>query len=163
MDRVKELLVENFTGISVLAVAGVFAGLTVLISGCSLADLIRVRVPRGVQSSLHIEPTVRLSEAGVTWERWQSFVELESRSFNENIDRSAEVAGLIGSLMNMGLEVGSGPLTSLPGGAFFLASLTGLGGLFLRTPGTSKRVAKEKEASYNKGLERGRRLTSGGA
>jgi hypothetical protein len=36
----------------------------------------------------------------------------------------------------------------------------GLGAWFLRSPGTDKRLAREKEASFNKGLEEGRTLAS---
>jgi len=56
--------------------------------------------------------------------------------------------------------VGVPVLESLPGGGLLTTGLVGLGAWFLRSPGTEQRVRKEKEASFNKGLEEGRALAN---
>lgn len=49
-------------------------------------------------------------------------------------------------------------LESLPGGGLLATGLVGFGAWFLRSPGTTARIAREKQASFNKGLEEGRAL-----
>ena len=127
----------------------------VLASGCSLSDLVQVRVPQGVQQSLATTSQITLTEAGYTWNQWVQFVEHNSQQFQDSIDRSNFIWGMLSSAVNVGAESAQGPLAALPGGTFLLSGLTLVTGLFLNKPGAAKATAKEKEKSFNAGIKVG--------
>ena len=134
----------------VLSVAMVFA------SGCSLGDLVQVRVPSGVQQSLAAPSQVTLNESTYTWDSWVHFVESNTEQFQDNIDRTNFVWGALSSAVNVGAESAQGPLSALPGGAALISGLSLLTGLFLNKPGAVKKEAKEKEKSFNAGMNAGK-------
>ena len=127
-------------------------------SGCSLDDVIKVNVPRGVQSATRTPSSIKLSEAEYTWEEWQNFVEINTAQFQSEIDDANQVWGVAASVVNIGADSASGPLSQLPGGAALVSGLSLATGLFLRRPGDAKREAKEKERSFNAGLAQGKAL-----
>jgi hypothetical protein len=65
--------------------------------------------------------------------------------------------GLLGGA-DLGLAAANEGAGQIPGGAFLVGGLSLLTGLVLKRPGEDKRVGKEKEDSYNAGLEEGKRL-----
>lgn len=140
------------------AVAG-FAAIGVLVvtftacSGVTLADLIEVDVPRPVQESTGEPAKVSLNEAPYVRERYVNDFTTTLRQFDQEIADAQLFADFVGGLLNTGLELAEGPLQGVPLGGVIFAALGGLTGLFLPKPGTSK----EKEKSYNKGHEIGRR------
>ena len=138
-------------GIATVALAAGF----LFASGCSLGDIIQVKVPTGIQQSLAAPSQVPLNESSYTWDSWVQFVEHNSQQLQDNIDRSNFVWGMLSSAVNVGAESAQGPLAALPGGTFMLSGLTLLTGLFLNKPGAAKATAKEKEKSFNAGLKAG--------
>lgn len=132
-----------------------------VLSACQVEDLIKIDVPEDVAKAIGSEERIPVSRSSEAWEDWVAWVDRESERFAERIDEGQEVAGVIRSLTETGLQIGQDAASTLPGGAAIATVLAGLGGLFLRRPGDQKREALEKEASYNAGLEKGRDLAEG--
>jgi len=147
---------ENKTGIMVGGITLALAIGLVFASGCSLGDLVHVKVPSGVQQSLATPSQVTLNEAGYTWDAWVHYVEANTEQFQDNIDRSNYIWGMLSSAVNVGADSARGPLSALPGGAFLVSGLSLFTGLFLNKPGAAKKTAKEKEKSFNAGMEAGK-------
>lgn len=130
-------------------------GLSVAVSGCALDQVVKVNVPKDVQVATKSEEKVALADSELLWNDWANYVEKNTEALRSRINAANEQYTVIASLTSLGLETAGTAASTLPGGAFIIAGLTGLGGLFLKRPGTDKLIAKEKEASYNKGLEVG--------
>jgi hypothetical protein len=129
-----------------------------VVSGCQVEDFIKVKVPNGVQGAIETEPKITVAESDAAWDDWVAWVERNSRQFAESIDDGKQAADVIRSLTETGIAIGQDAAATLPGGALISTGLALVGGLFLRRPGDAKRTAKEKEASYNAGLDKGRDL-----
>jgi hypothetical protein len=149
MDRIINWFKQNKTGSSILAGGAAFAIFLAAMNGCQLTDLIGVEVPEDVQKATESPKEVTLTEAPAIMEEYLQAGE----RFKANIDDGYRRFGMLSSVTNVGLSVGS---TAIPGGAGILGLVTFLGGLFIKGPGTNK----EKNASYNKGLEEGQRIAT---
>lgn len=147
MKGIFDWLTRNKAGVSILAIAAAAALGIAVVSGCTASDFVKVKVPTEVQKATNTPAKVSLTEAP---EVLEDYVRGGER-FKDNIERGYEILGFLTSLTDVGIEFGKG---AIPGGALGLSLLTGLGGLFLKGPGT----AKEKRDSYNKGIEEGKRL-----
>jgi len=149
MKGLLEFLKANKTGVSILGV--VLAGFIGMagINGCILTDYVKVSVPISVQNATNSPPKVSLTDAP---EIMAAYIR-GGNKFKENIARGYEWLGMLASLGTTGIEVGK---SMIPGGAIGLSLLTLAGGIFIKGPGT----AKEKNASYNKGLKEGERIAS---
>jgi len=126
------------------------------LSGCQIGDLVQANVPQSVRKVVPSEPRVSYNDAKIVYADWRASVERTAEQFQSELDRKAELVSLLSTLTNDALTAGIPVLESLPGGGLFATGLVGFGAWFLRSPGTTSRIAKEKEASFNKGLERGR-------
>jgi len=126
------------------------------LSGCQVGDLVQASVPQSVRRIVPSEPRVSFNEAKVVYADWRASVERTAEQFQQELDRKAELVSLLSSLTNDAMLAGVPVLESLPGGGLLTTGLVGLGAWFLRSPGTESRLRKEKEASFNKGLEEGR-------
>jgi len=143
---------------------GIAAAIAIVaLSGCQVGDLVQANVPQSVRKVVPSEPRVSYNEAKVVYADWRASVERTAEQFQLELDRKAELVSLLGSLTNDAMMVGIPVLESLPGGGLLATGLVGLGAWFLRSPGTTGRIAREKEASFNKGLEEGGTLASNGA
>jgi hypothetical protein len=151
----KDWFIKNksamFVGGLTVAMAACFA----FISGCNLGDLVTVKVPSGVQRVTNTSATIPLNEAEYAFESWAHFVESNTSQFQNNIERSNLIWGSISSAVNIGVDSAQGPLSALPGGAMLISGLTLLTGLLLDKPGSAKKLAQEKERSYNAGIKAG--------
>ena len=130
------------------------------LAGCQVGDVVQANVPQAVRKVVPSEPRVSFNEAKVVYADWRASVERTAEQFQSELDRKAELVSLLSSLTNDALLVGVPVLESLPGGGLLATGLVGFGAWFLRSPGTDKRLAREKEASFNKGLEEGRTLAN---
>lgn len=159
MNRFLNYLKENATGVLILAVMVAAAlGLT-LASGCTLSDVVKVNVPPAVREVTNTKTKqVSLSRAPRVRERYINEVTANLDEFDTSIEQASAFRDLAASLLNTGLSAGQGALAGVPGGAFLLAALGGLGGLFLKKPGTDALVNKEKQASYNAGIKNAREV-----
>jgi len=133
-----------------------FVGMMIL-QGCNLASLIAVNVPPAVKIAVDIpkDERVSLDNVDMVWEDWIAYVNTNTRKFESSIDDANERYAVIKQMTDIGLEAAGKEASGIPGGAILLSGLSLLGGLFLKRPGEDSRVAKEKQASYNKGLEVG--------
>ncbi|MCB9838200.1 MAG: hypothetical protein H6813_02580 [Phycisphaeraceae bacterium] len=143
---------------------GIAAAIAIFaLSGCQVGDLVQANVPQSVRKVVPSEPRVSYNEAKLVYADWRASVERTAEQFQQELDRKAELVSLLSSLTNDALTAGIPVLESLPGGGLLATGLVGLGAWFLRSPGTTSRIAREKEASFNKGLEEGGTLASNGA
>lgn len=161
MNRIKQWFATNKSGLTLLSLAALYVGISLTAMSCTmtLRKLIPVQVPPHISEALPDKPTqVTLADAERAREQYLLTVKQSLEKFDENIYDAAWLVDVMGALGNWGLEAAEGPLSALPGGAAGFALLTGLGGLFLRKPGTDKQVQKEKESSYNRGLQDAEKL-----
>lgn len=155
---------DNKAGTALAASAIVLLIVLLLAAGCSLADIVRVRAPVEVQAVVGVPPQVTLSDAGRVLAEYRAKVQAEfnarsaaGAAFAERIESGWQFVGFAQSFLQAGAsEAGAAGLAALPGGALALSALTFLSGLFFKRPGTSELVRREKEESYNKGIEVGR-------
>ena len=149
---------ENRRAAVLIVGAAGFLLLAATLQACQVEDLVKVNVPPDVAAAIDSEDRIAYSQSLDAWDDWQAYVERESAKFARSIDKGAEVAGVLRSLSETGLQLGQDAASTLPGGALISAALAGLGGLFLRRPGDANRERLEKEASYRAGLEKGKEL-----
>jgi hypothetical protein len=147
-------------GRTCLALGAAAAIMLFALAGCQVGDVVQANVPQAVRQVVPSEPRVSFNEARAVYADWRASVERTAEQFQLELDRKAELVSLLSSLTNDAMLVGVPVLESLPGGGLLTTGLVGLGAWFLRSPGTDKRLAREKEASFNKGLEEGRALTN---
>lgn len=152
-----EWMKNNVSKWGVSVSCAIAALLLVTVSGCSLQDLVRVAVPKPVAQVTGVEDEVYLSSVDLVWSEWEAFVTRNTNAFEAADIKARERLATLESLTDMGLGAIE---SSIPGGAplggVALSALSLMTGLFLKRPGTDRAVAKEKEASYNAGLEVGR-------
>ena len=150
---------NNSTGVTFLAVGiCLVAGVSFLSFGCTASDLIQVRVPLGVQRSINAPKIVTLTDAPHEWDRWQLFVETETEKFADQIATSKQLLGFVESFANTGLGVAEQALGGIPFGGAAVGGLGLLAGIFFDKPGAKNKEAKEKEASYNAGIQQGKTI-----
>ena len=151
---------DNKTGLFVGGITVVLAIGMLFASGCSLGDMVHVKVPPGIQQSLAAPSQITLNDAEYTWNSWVQFVETNTERFQDSIDRSNFIWGTLSSAVNVGADAAQGPLSALPGGALLLTGLSLTTGLFLNKPGSVQKMAKEKEKSFNAGMKAGDRVSA---
>ena len=142
--------------LAVLTVA-VFAILAAM-QGCDLRSKIVVKAPSDVLAAVDVDEPMTLAEAEAAWEDWAQWVDTRTRQFQRAINDAEDRYARIEALLDIGLAAANEGAGQIPGGAFLVGGLSLLTGLVLKRPGEDKRVGKEKEDSYNAGLEEGKRL-----
>jgi hypothetical protein len=146
-------------GAACLAVftVAVFAILAAM-QGCDLRSKIVVKAPSDVLAAVDVDEPMTLAEAEAAWEDWAQWVDTRTRQFQRAINDAEDRYARIEALLDLGLAAANEGAGQIPGGAFLVGGLSLLTGLVLKRPGEDKRVGKEKEDSYNAGLEEGKRL-----
>ena len=122
-------------------------------AGLDAGDLVRVKTPHAIQQQTGLPSAVTLNEAQTEYRAWYEGVQRAGSQWKARIERGNEFRGVRGLLNQLSLSALDqvGPtLAGVPVLGPALPAVTGLLGLFLGTG----RLRKEKEASYNKGLER---------
>ena len=154
----REWVSENKIVVSffVASIAVMFISLAAY--GCQISDLIRVDVPNDVKTAVGIEGNVTLTQIPDVWDDWQDYVEKNTKRLEAESERSYELLGFINSATNIAIGAAEGAASSFPGGALLIGLLSGAAGLYMKKPGTDRVIAKEKEASYNAGLEKAKAL-----
>ncbi len=138
--KLKKWFAQNRTGAGILALTLAIGIGAFTLSGCTVTDWVRIKVPQQVQDATGAPATITLTEAPDVMADYKRYGE----RFALNIDAGNERLGWFMAATDIGMRVG---LAQLPVGGLAFAALTGIGGLFLKGPGT----AREKEASYAKG------------
>ena len=149
MKGLIEFLKSNKTGVSIVTAVMAAFLLMAGMNGCQLTDLVKVNVPMPVQKATNSPPKVTLTEAP---EVMAAYIR-SGEKFKENISRGYEWLGFLSALGTTGIEMGK---SVIPGGAIGLSLLSLAGGIFIKGPGT----AKEKNRSFNKGMQEGQRLAN---
>ena len=132
----------------VLAIAIAMALLVAAIQGCQLADIIKVKTPVQVQQSDGLPAKLPLSQARGEYQAWRADVKRSDSEWRESLEGGENFVGLLEGVGMTALQ----EFSPLAGPAALPALL--LGGYFFGN--SNKR--KNKEASYNAGLERGKSL-----
>ncbi|HYD00782.1 MAG TPA: hypothetical protein VEB22_06095 [Phycisphaerales bacterium] len=124
--------------------------------GFDLGDLVKVKTPNTIQQTTGLPSTLSLNEAETEYQNWFTQTQTTGAQWKGNIEKAGEIRGLLGQLTLSGLDSIGPTLAGLPVLGPSLPALTGLVGLFVG----SGRLRKEKEASFNKGLQRGREIVT---
>lgn len=128
-------------------------------AGFDLGDIVKVKTPNSIQQTTGLPSTMSLNEAEVEYQNWFNGTQTTGTQWKSNIEKAGEIRGLLGQLTLSALDSVGPTVAGLPVLGPALPALTGIVGLFIG----SGRLRKEKEASFNKGLEKGRDFTDGGA
>ena len=121
-------------------------------AGFDLGDVVRVKTPNAIQQQTGLASTTTLNEAEAEYQAWFADVKRSGSHWKTNIERGNQIRGLLNQVTLSALDDVGPTLGGVPVLGPALPAVTGLLGLFI---GTGK-LRKEKEASFNKGLERGR-------
>lgn len=160
MKELGQILRQNRKASVFICSAIGFLLLAATLSACSIEDMIDFDVPPKVAKAIDVEESEPVSRASQVWDDWQVYVERESARLADSIDDAQRSVGLLRSLSDTGLALGQSAASTLPGGALISSGLALMGGLFLKRPGTDKQVSKEKEKSYQAGIEEGQKLAA---
>jgi hypothetical protein len=125
-------------------------------AGIDLGDIVKVKTPNAIQQTTGLRSTLSLNEAEVEYQNWFNQVQAVGAQWKGNIQRAGEVRGLLGQLTLSALDTVGPTVAGVPVLGPALPALTGIVGLFIG----SGRLRKEKEASFNKGLETGRAMAA---
>ena len=160
MKQITEILGKNRKASVCICSAVAFLLFSAILSACSIEDMIEFDVPPKVAKAIDVDESEPVSRASLVWENWQVYVERESARLADSMDDAQRSVGLLRSLSDTGLALGQSAASTLPGGALISSGLALMGGLFLKRPGTDKEVSKEKERSYQAGIQEGQKLAS---
>ncbi len=163
MSKIKSFIATYPEAVSGLFILICVAIAMLCVQGCSLASFIQVDVPKDVKVAVDVDDLkkpITLAEVDEVWADWNNFVTLNTERFNASIEEANQRYEVLASIANLSIDAAVPVIGGFPGGAFILTALGGLTGLFMKRPGEDKRVAKEKEASYNHGIVRGYTLSA---
>lgn len=119
--------------------------------GMNFGDIVHAKTPTTIQQQTGLPSSLSLNEANSEYQAWLDDTKRAGTEWKERIESADAVAGALGQLTMSGLDQIGPTLGGVPVLGPMLPGLTGLIGLFV---GRSK-LNKEKEASFNKGLEKG--------
>lgn len=132
-----------------------------VMQGCDLREMTSLDVPPSVAQVLDPDAETHeytLADADRIVTDWQQFVNTATRQLEASIDDANERHAVLASVVDLGVATVNEVAPTLPGGAFLVGGLSLLTGIFLKRPGEDKRVAAEKEDSYNAGIELGKKI-----
>ncbi len=121
-------------------------------AGFDLGDVVKVKTPNEIQQTRGLPRATTLNEAEAEYQAWFEDVQRTGAQWKASIERGGEIRGLLGQLTLSALDEVGPTLAGVPVAGPALPALTGLVGLFIG----AGRLRNEKEASFNKGLEKGR-------
>ena len=154
----KNWLNENKAAAALAAITVVAFAILGALQGCDVRSQLVVKAPSDMLATVDVDEPLTLDEAAVVWEDWTAWVQSRSKQYQRAVSDAEDRAARIEALLDLGLAAANEGAAQLPGGAFLVGGLSLLTGIFLKRPGTDKMTAKEKENSYNAGLEEGKRL-----
>lgn len=133
---------------------------TSVLSACQVQDLIKVDVPKGIQSAINVDGKISVAESDAAWAEWIAWIERNSAQFSDEINRGNETAGIIASLTSTGIALGQDASSALPGGALISSGLALMGGLFLKRPGDKAKQRAQTSAAFKEGMDQGQKISS---
>jgi ferric-dicitrate binding protein FerR (iron transport regulator) len=138
-----------------LAYAAALAMLALSLAACAgfdLGDIVKVRTPHDIRTSTGLPRTTSLNDAESHYRAWLENTQRNAADWKASIEQADQTRALLNQLTLSTLNDMGPTVAGLPVVGPALPALTGLAGLFL---GAGK-LRKEKEASFNKGLEKAR-------
>ncbi|MCC7408662.1 MAG: hypothetical protein IT442_11370 [Phycisphaeraceae bacterium] len=129
--------------------------LAVILAACAgfdMGDVVKVRTPNAIQQTVGLPATTSLNEAESEYQGWLSDVQRTGSQWKANIDKANAIRATFNQLTLSALDEVGPTLAGVPVLGPVLPAATGILGLFF---GVSK-LRKEKEDSYNAGLEKGK-------
>lgn len=139
----------------------ILMGLTIFtvamaVVGCSFGDFIRTDVPPAAQKSEGLPKSLSLNESQVEFERYLHNVEMTADQWTQSIESGLALQSLLSDIVMTELSPSRLAVMGIPVGGPAALLLTFGVGTFLKRPGdvSPKESAKEKEKSYNAGLDK---------
>lgn len=153
-------MLKNLTTRHYVYIVGLLLMALVLPScaGFDLGDIVKVKTPNTIQQTTGLPSSLSLNEAETEYQNWFNQTQTTGTQWKNNIEKAGELRGLFSQLTLSALDTVGPTIAGLPMLGPALPALTGIVGLFIG----SGRLRKEKEASFNKGLEKGRDFTGTG-
>ncbi|MEM8737240.1 MAG: hypothetical protein AAGG38_02015 [Planctomycetota bacterium] len=131
-------------------------------SGLDFGDVISVKTPQDVVETTGLPTKLSLNEAETEYQNYVEDFQRGAAQWKGNIEKQNQVRGVVNQF-TLGVLDSVGPaIAGVPVLAPFVPLLTGLGGLVLKRPGDVSKddLRKQKEDSYNAGLEVGKQLAA---
>jgi hypothetical protein len=146
------------TGRLALAVASalIVAGIALATTGCNFGDIIQTRTPREIQEQTGLPQKLTLNEATSEYQAWLEDTKRAAAEWKREIDDADAIAGMLRQITLNAWDQAGPTLAGVP---VLGAALPGLGMLLTFAIGAG-RTRKQKEASYNKGLEEGAKIAA---
>ena len=130
-------------------------GVTMSMKGCNTASWVKVSVPGPIATKLGTPPQVTLAEAPLVLQDWQAYSERYARQFATNIGEARAWADLFSMAIDLGYaSADTAVMSAFPAGGAAMGLVSFALGLVLNRPGTAQLISKEKERSYNAGLDK---------
>ena len=125
-------------------------------AGCDMGDMIHVKTPNTIQQQTGLASTITVNEAESEYQFWYQHMQTAGSQWKSNIEHANEIRNMVNQLSLSALDEIGPTVAGVPVLGPMLPAASGLLGLFLG----SGKLRKEKEASFNKGLDEGRKYTS---
>lgn len=120
-------------------------------AGFDMGDIVHVKTPNGIQKTQGLPRTISLNEAEDEYQAWFDTVQRDGAAWRNNIERANEIRGILGQLAMTGLDELGPTIMGIP----VIGPLApGLGMLATYFIGAGN-VRKQKEKSYNAGIDKG--------
>ena len=124
-------------------------------AGCDMGDMIHVKTPNTIQQQTGLASNISLNEAESEYQFWYQHMQTAGSQWKSNIEHANEIRNMVNQLSLSALDEIGPTVAGVPVLGPMLPAASGLLGLFLG----SGKLRKEKEASFNKGLDEGRKTT----
>ena len=125
-------------------------------AGCDMGDMIHVKTPNTIQQQTGLASTITLNEAESEYQFWYQHMQTAGSQWKSNIEHANEIRNMVNQLSLSALDEIGPTVAGVPMLGPLLPAASGLLGLFLG----SGKLRKEKEDSFNKGLDEGRKTTT---
>jgi hypothetical protein len=164
---------SNKTSVALFGATILTAAIIAGMQGCSLGELIRMRVPLDVQERLQLPASIAVDDAEIVIADHKAAFKRSHGQLVQNYDDAMWWKDLAAMGVNIGIAQGQGALSTIPGGALGVGLLGTLGALFVSKPGERKALKDQakadieaavaataatymaKIASFNKGMKVG--------
>lgn len=149
---------SNIAFYTMICITILSGGFLMAAQGCDLQSMVKVDVPQPVVDAIapdDLKGEITLADAERVWEDWTNYVETNTERLRQSIDDANERYYALASVINTGVSILGDHAGAFPFGAVVMSGLGVLTGLFLKRPQEDKRVAAEKESSYNAGINKG--------
>lgn len=127
--------------LGITAILLVFFG---AVAGCNWGDAVRADVPKGIQASEGLPPSMPLNDSVDAYEDWLSQTTRDGRRWQAEIERASNIVAFLNTFTLKAVgEIGPA-VAGVPVLSALVPALTGLAGLMLKRPGdVAKRDAEQ--------------------